>query len=72
MEEALRESEAKYRQIFENVQDIFYRTDLEGTILELSPSVERYGYSREALIGTPAGRAVRESGATFRASPDAT
>jgi diguanylate cyclase (GGDEF)-like protein/PAS domain S-box-containing protein len=55
MEEALRESEAKYRQIFENVQDIFYRTDLQGTILELSPSVERYGYSRNALIGTPAG-----------------
>jgi len=55
MEEALRESEAKYRQIFENVQDIFYRTDLQGTILELSPSVERYGYSRDALIGTPAG-----------------
>jgi diguanylate cyclase (GGDEF)-like protein/PAS domain S-box-containing protein len=53
--EALRESEAKYRQIFENVQDIFYRTDLEGTILELSPSVERYGHTREALIGTPAG-----------------
>ncbi len=55
MEEALRESEAKYRQIFENVQDIFYRTDLQGTIVELSPSVERYGYSREALIGTLAG-----------------
>jgi PAS domain S-box-containing protein/diguanylate cyclase (GGDEF)-like protein len=54
MEEALRESEAKYRQIFENVQDIFYRTDLQGTILELSPSVERYGYSREALLGTSA------------------
>ena len=54
IEAALRESEAKYRQIFENVQDIFYRTDLEGTILELSPSVERYGYTREALIGTPA------------------
>jgi len=54
MEEALRESEAKYRQIFENVQDIFYRTDLQGTILELSPSVERYGYNREALLGIPA------------------
>jgi diguanylate cyclase (GGDEF)-like protein/PAS domain S-box-containing protein len=52
MEEALRESEAKYRQIFENVQDIFYRTDLRGTILDLSPSMERYGYSRKALLGT--------------------
>jgi diguanylate cyclase (GGDEF)-like protein/PAS domain S-box-containing protein len=54
MEKALRESEAKYRQIFENVQDIFYRTNLEGAILELSPSVARYGYTREALLGSPA------------------
>jgi PAS domain S-box-containing protein len=51
MEEALRWSEAKYRQIFENIQDVFYRTDLQGTIVELSPSVERYGYRREELIG---------------------
>jgi len=51
MEEALRQSETKYRGIFENVQDIFYRTDVQGTIVELSPSVERYGYDREELIG---------------------
>jgi diguanylate cyclase (GGDEF)-like protein/PAS domain S-box-containing protein len=51
-EKALRESEAKYRQIFENVQDIFYRTNIQGTIVEISPSVERYGYSREGLVGT--------------------
>lgn len=41
-EEALRESEAKYRTIFENVQDIFFQTDTDGTILEISPSVEKY------------------------------
>ena len=52
MEEALRESEEKYRQIFENAQDIFFRTDLMGTIIEASPSAERYGYKREQLIGT--------------------
>ena len=51
-EEALRESEAKYRTIFENVQDIFYQTDLQGIIMEISPSVERWGYTREGLIGT--------------------
>lgn len=51
-EEALRESEAKYRSIFENVQDIFYRTDATGIITEISPSVERYGYTREGMIGT--------------------
>lgn len=51
-EKALRESEEKYRKIFENVQDVFYQTDLNGVIIEISPSIERYtGYSREELIG---------------------
>jgi PAS domain-containing protein len=48
-EEALRQSEAKYRQIFENVQDIFFQTDANGIIIEVSPSVERYGYTREGV-----------------------
>ena len=39
---ALSESEKKYRTIFENVQDIFYQTDLQGNILEISPSISRY------------------------------
>jgi diguanylate cyclase (GGDEF)-like protein/PAS domain S-box-containing protein len=51
-EQALRESETKYRRIFESIQDIFYRTDAQGIILEISPSVQRFGYSREQLIGT--------------------
>ena len=51
-EEALRQSEAKYRTIFENVQDIFVKTDLEGALLEVSPSVERHlGYRKEDLLG---------------------
>jgi diguanylate cyclase (GGDEF)-like protein/PAS domain S-box-containing protein len=52
MEEALRVSEAKFRRIFENVQDIYYQTDMKGIITEISPSVERWGYTREELIGT--------------------
>jgi len=52
VEEALRESETKYRHIFESIQDIFYRTNAQGIILEISPSVQRVGYSREQLIGT--------------------
>ena len=51
-EEALRESETRYRHIFENIQDIFYRTNAQGIILEISPSVQRVGYGREQLIGT--------------------
>ncbi|GAG42758.1 unnamed protein product, partial [marine sediment metagenome] len=52
MEEELRESEAKYRRIFENVWDIYYETDAQGIITEISPSVERWGYIRGELIGT--------------------
>jgi PAS domain S-box-containing protein len=52
--EDLKASEAKYRKIFENVQDVFYQTDNRGTIIEISPSIERYsGYRREELLGQP-------------------
>jgi len=51
-EEAIKESEQKYRAIFENVLDIFYRTDVDGILLECSPAVRRYlGYDRQELIG---------------------
>ncbi len=54
MEETLKWSEDKYRKIFENVQDIFYQTGINGDIIEISPSIERYsGFSREELIGSP-------------------
>ncbi len=51
-ERDLKESEQKYRNIFENVQDIFFQTDLHGDITTISPSIERYsGYKPEELIG---------------------
>ncbi|HOZ42627.1 MAG TPA: histidine kinase N-terminal 7TM domain-containing protein [Methanoculleus sp.] len=52
-EEALKESEEKYRTIIENMQDLFYRTDLDGTITMISPSgaaLAGYG-SPEEMIG---------------------
>ena len=53
-EKALRNSELKFRKIFENVQDIFYQTDNNGIIIEISPSIERYsGYKPSELIGKP-------------------
>ncbi len=60
VEEALRRSEAKYREIFEKIQDIFFQTDDQGLIVEISPSVQRYGYTREELIGMPAARVYED------------
>jgi PAS domain S-box-containing protein len=52
IEETVRESERKYRNIFENAQDVFYQTTLSGIILDVSPSVENHlGYKREELVG---------------------
>lgn len=48
------ENESKYQKIFENVQDIFYQTDLNGAITEISPSISRYStYLNTDLIGQP-------------------
>jgi len=53
-EEALQKSEEKYRAIFENVQDVFFQTDLSGTICEISPSIKHFSdFSRDEVIGTP-------------------
>jgi PAS domain S-box-containing protein len=53
-EERIQKSEEKYRSIFENVQDVYYETSIDGTILEISPSVEivsKGQYQRNELIG---------------------
>ena len=51
-EEALRESEERYRRIFENIQDVYYEASMDGTILEVSPSIENLSkYKRKELIG---------------------
>jgi len=50
--EALKESEEKYRSIFESFQDIYYRANNKGIITELSPSVFKIsGYKPDELIG---------------------
>ncbi|MFA6541812.1 MAG: PAS domain S-box protein [Bacteroidota bacterium] len=53
-DETVRKSEKKYRSIFENVQDVYYEILLDGTILEVSPSIQTFSsgeYCREDLIG---------------------
>jgi PAS domain S-box-containing protein len=52
-EEALRRSEEKYRSIFNTFDDLYYQTDIDGTILTLSPSCKRItGWYPDELIGS--------------------
>lgn len=52
VEKNLRESEEMYRNIYLNIQDVYYESTFEGTITEMSPSVEQVtSYKRDELIG---------------------
>jgi PAS domain S-box-containing protein len=48
----IRDSERRYRSIFENVQDVYYEMRPDGILLEVSPaSAALLGIPREELIG---------------------
>ncbi len=54
---ALAESEEKFRTIFESIQDIYFRCDLSGKIVMISPSAtEILGFEREELLGADIGK----------------
>ncbi|RLC54605.1 MAG: hypothetical protein DRH89_09340, partial [Candidatus Cloacimonadota bacterium] len=51
-EKLLKESEKKYRKIFEEFQDLYYKADLGGILLDLSPSIKKIsGFEQKELIG---------------------
>ena len=51
MKETIRKTQEKYSGIFENIQDVYYETSLDGVILEISPSIEKISpYKRENLL----------------------
>lgn len=53
-QKALRESEEKYRAIFESFHDVYYRTDRDGIVTIISPSVRTHaGWDPEDIIGHP-------------------
>jgi diguanylate cyclase (GGDEF)-like protein/PAS domain S-box-containing protein len=52
MEEQLRRSEQDFRAFFENMQDVYYRTDADGVITMAGPSVhEVLGFKPEEIVG---------------------
>ncbi|HVE70764.1 MAG TPA: PAS domain S-box protein [Thermoanaerobaculia bacterium] len=52
-EDELRQSEERYRELFENANDIVYTHDLEGIVTSMNLAGERTsGYTRDEIIGT--------------------
>lgn len=55
MEERLRISEQNFRRLFDNMQDVYYRTDAHGVVQMVGPGVRRVlGYEPKEIIGRTA------------------
>ncbi len=54
VESELLASERKYHAIFDNVQDVFYQTSIEGIVIEISPSISYFTeFNANEIIGKP-------------------
>ena len=59
---ALRESESKYRQLVEDINDVIYELDNNGIVTYISPPIrEISGYDPEQIIGHPFSDFIHEN-----------
>ncbi len=60
----LKASEDDYKAVFETFEDLFYRTDLNGMVTMISPSVYRLsGWTQEEIVGKPVTMVYDQPGA---------
>ena len=56
-----KKSEKRFRDLFESLIDVSYRTDSEGNFIVISPSAEKvFGYRPEEILGRPVANFYRD------------
>ncbi|NIW14472.1 MAG: PAS domain S-box protein, partial [Candidatus Thorarchaeota archaeon] len=50
-EQALKESEEKYKNLFDNARDIIFTGDLKGNIIDINKAAEEYGFKKDKIVG---------------------